>query len=185
MLKGRRGFTIVELLIVVAILSVMAALLFPVFAAVRLEAKTTDSKAKLHNIFLALTLYRSDWGGTSDVGDLPELGIPSTPQLVKSAGWLGLGPEGFTSGCATHLSILPHKEFLFYYPGEGGPKFVQASATYGDGLVMVVDNQCNAADVNVHNVYRTKRGLGVLLSGTLIDRTAQGDPYDPAWYATH
>ncbi len=54
-----RGFTIVELLIVVVILAVLAALLFPALASAKRSAKTTASIGNLRNVYLALGLYVS------------------------------------------------------------------------------------------------------------------------------
>ena len=185
MRKQWRGFALIEVLIVVAILSILAALLFPVLSAARLEAKSTSSKAKLHNISLALMIYRSDWGGTSDVGDLPDLGLPSTIQIARTANNLGVGVGGWVSGCAYHPQSAPPRHTMFYFPGEGGPRLVEASTTFQEDLLMVADDQCSSADINIQDVYRSKRGLGVLLSGTLVDRVAPGNLNDPAWYVSH
>ena len=59
----RGGFTLVELLIVIAIITVLIAIGLPVMQRVREKAKQTACIANLHQIQMALRLYRLDEGG--------------------------------------------------------------------------------------------------------------------------
>ena len=59
---GRGGFTLIELLVVIAIIVVLVAILFPVFSVVRAKARRTRCLARLHQVGLALKLYRQDHG---------------------------------------------------------------------------------------------------------------------------
>jgi general secretion pathway protein G len=56
----RRAFTLVELLVVITILAILAALLFPVFARAKASAKQTQCLSNLHQIGVAIQLYMSD-----------------------------------------------------------------------------------------------------------------------------
>lgn len=62
--KTWRGFTLVELLIVIAIVAVIAAILLPVFAAVRERGRRTVCQSNLKQIALAMQQYVQDNGGT-------------------------------------------------------------------------------------------------------------------------
>ena len=70
----RTGVTLVELLIVVAIIALLAALLFPVFAKIRERGRQTVCLSNLRQLGLATALYAQDsddrypYGG--DPGDL-------------------------------------------------------------------------------------------------------------------
>jgi prepilin-type N-terminal cleavage/methylation domain-containing protein/prepilin-type processing-associated H-X9-DG protein len=55
------GFTLIELLVVISILSVLAALLFPVVAAAREQARRTTCLSNLRQIAAAHLLYLQDW----------------------------------------------------------------------------------------------------------------------------
>jgi prepilin-type N-terminal cleavage/methylation domain-containing protein/prepilin-type processing-associated H-X9-DG protein len=59
----RRGFTMIELLGVIAIIAILAAILFPVFARARAQAQAHNCQNNLFQIGLALRLYAADNGG--------------------------------------------------------------------------------------------------------------------------
>lgn len=64
----KKGFTLVELLIVIAIIGVLSALLMANFIGVRQRARDAQRKSDLRQIQSALELYRSDVGNyPSDV----------------------------------------------------------------------------------------------------------------------
>lgn len=57
----RSAFTLVELLVVVAVIAILAAILFPVFAQARETARQTACLSNLRQLGTALALYRSDY----------------------------------------------------------------------------------------------------------------------------
>jgi len=59
----RSAFTLVELLIVIAIITVLIAIGLPVMSRVREKARQTQCIGNLHNIAMALRLYRIEEGG--------------------------------------------------------------------------------------------------------------------------
>ena len=54
------GFTLVEILVVIAIVGLLAALLFPVFANARASARRTSCASNLKQIGIAINLYAAD-----------------------------------------------------------------------------------------------------------------------------
>jgi prepilin-type N-terminal cleavage/methylation domain-containing protein len=58
--RSKAAMTLVEVLVVVAILAILAAVLFPVFARAKEAAKRAACLSNLHQIGLAFTLYLSD-----------------------------------------------------------------------------------------------------------------------------
>jgi len=59
----RKGLTLMELLVVISILSTLAALLFPVYTQVRKRIYSTLCGNQLRQIGLAFKMYVHDWGG--------------------------------------------------------------------------------------------------------------------------
>jgi prepilin-type N-terminal cleavage/methylation domain-containing protein len=94
-MNAKRAFTLVELLMVIAIISILAALLLPALSRANENAKRTSCVGNLRQVNLAIRLYADDWADSQPV--LPD---PSPypngvgayyKQLVK--GYLGLnGP---------------------------------------------------------------------------------------------
>jgi prepilin-type N-terminal cleavage/methylation domain-containing protein/prepilin-type processing-associated H-X9-DG protein len=80
-----RGFTIVELLVVVAILAILASILFPVFALARTAAKKTASLSNLRQIGLAWSMYNADYDDTLMRVHIPE----GTKEYYWWASWDG------------------------------------------------------------------------------------------------
>lgn len=70
-----KAFTLVELLVVIAVLSLLAALLFPSFARARAGARRTACTSNLKQIGLAFHLYRQDFDG----------GLPAHLSLVNKS----------------------------------------------------------------------------------------------------
>lgn len=60
---GKKGFTLVELLAVMAIISILAGLLLPAISRARIRAREMACKSNLRQIGIAISLYTQDFGG--------------------------------------------------------------------------------------------------------------------------
>ncbi len=59
----KRGFTLIELMVVVAIISILAAILFPVFSSARKKARSTQCLSNLNQLCKACLMYADDHDG--------------------------------------------------------------------------------------------------------------------------
>lgn len=59
------AFTLIELLVVIAIIAVLAAILFPVFAQAKAAGKKATCISNLHQVGLAIAMYRTDFDDTN------------------------------------------------------------------------------------------------------------------------
>ncbi|MDR3706701.1 MAG: DUF1559 domain-containing protein [Capsulimonadaceae bacterium] len=66
---NHKAFTLIELLIVIAIIAILAAILFPVFATAREKARQSACLSNLKQIGLAYTQYEQDYDETVPCGD--------------------------------------------------------------------------------------------------------------------
>src|SRR5437762_4597425 len=62
-MKKRRGFTLIEVLIVVVIMAVLAATIIPQFASSTDDAKTSSAKFNLHTLRSQIEMYKLQHGG--------------------------------------------------------------------------------------------------------------------------
>ncbi len=78
MIRGRRGFTFIELMTVWCIIAILAAILFPVFARAREKAHQTNCMSNFQNIGAALKMY-----GYDNYGQLPPADNDLTPLIGR------------------------------------------------------------------------------------------------------
>src|SRR6476469_8649277 len=77
---SKKGFTLVELLLVIAIIGILVALLLPAIQAAREAARRAKCQANLHNVALAVLNYESS------KKKFP-VGFVSQPSTVEAWGW--------------------------------------------------------------------------------------------------
>lgn len=73
MLKNKKGFTLIELMIVVAIIGILAAIAIPNFMNYQCKAKQAEAKTVLGNIRVAQEAYLAEYDTYSD--DTGDLGV--------------------------------------------------------------------------------------------------------------
>ena len=85
---AHHAFTLIELMVVMAIIAVLAAILFPVFASARRSARRTICVSNLHQSGIAFNLYQQDYDGR----------FPAAPAaILDGLHYLQLH-DGFTEG---------------------------------------------------------------------------------------
>lgn len=83
-MKRRAAFTLVELMVVIAVIAILAAILFPVFAQAREAARSNTCASNLRQLGIALQLYGRDHDGRypPQNSGLPTLVLPYVNDLT-------------------------------------------------------------------------------------------------------
>jgi len=96
----KKGFTLVEIMIVVAIIGLLAAIAIPNFVSARRAAATQADVANVRTLQAAVEMYRADTGilptAVADLAGYLRGGVPTspTPGVVYSIDGTGLVSSG-------------------------------------------------------------------------------------------
>jgi general secretion pathway protein G len=115
-LRCKRGFTLIEIMVVIVILSLLAVLVAPKIIGRTDDAKVADAKVQIRNLESALKLYKLDSGI-----------FPSTEQglqalVTKPA--TGVIPKNYREGGYLESKTIPKdpwgNDYAYISPGEHG-----------------------------------------------------------------
>lgn len=180
-LKKWRGFTVVETLIVAAIIAIIAALLYPVILRAKISGKQSNSLAKLKQLHLIAKLYQADYGGSGVYGEPSQAGLPVYGPEPGLGLMYAFKPYGFTPqlvlspcGCQpTNVCSDEHQidlAWAYRWWRTESPRYQELTPLFWD-------LNCNDLSVNLRNPVVSKFGAAVLLGGSVRQRRSSGDPF--------
>ena len=137
-LRNRKGFTLVELMIVVAIIGILAAIAIPNFLNFRLKAKTSEAKSNLGAIRSTQVAYYAEWNSyVANQALVPVNPRASNPNKID---W---SPNG-TASRFSILGFAPEGRVFFSYniePTDDYPTVGFSAHAIGD-----LDNDASTSD---------------------------------------
>ncbi|HEY7532136.1 MAG TPA: type II secretion system major pseudopilin GspG [Nitrospiraceae bacterium] len=136
-IRSQRGFTFIEIMVVVAILAILAALVVPRIMGRTDDAKRTATKVQIRNLEGALQLYKLDNGvypsteqGLKALVEKPSVGV--VPKKWKLGGYIQKLPEDPWGNVYKYISPSPRGDYeitSLATDGEVGGEGVNADIT--------------------------------------------------------
>lgn len=181
----RRAFTLAEVLTVIGIVVMVAAITLPVFLTTKDRAKAAVSGSNLKQLHMATVLYQEDYDGSGVYGDIYMMGLPPWPVSDRIPELRSLRPPK-----APH----PVSNFgVYYYCFFVQPELDQMPLTWGDYArearersVLYIDPFDNDPSISLtYGNSVTRHFLAVDVSGTLMNKRGTGDWLMRRWWLTH
>ena len=131
-LKGQKGFTLIELMIVVAIIGILAAIAIPNFLTYQLKSRQAEAKTNLQAIKTSEIAFQAERG--CYMGIAVEAGQPAAGAAKTAAwpwgtgqaatapvatGWCTAAGVGGTSGVFTDIGFVATGNVMYVYGVDG------------------------------------------------------------------
>lgn len=164
----KRGFTLLETAVVISIIILIAALLFPVYARAKRAAKITKSMSNMRQLHQAILIYI---GG--DVSLNPAK-LPHATDLMRSQKLpielfhTGGNPYGGIDGHDVYAWMFPHPDLE---PVQSWYEHIRN--TNGNPILIVDGTQNDRIDSSV-TPFETRLGLGIYFDGHIEKRKHTG-----------
>ena len=164
----------IEILVVLAIVAIVAAIMLPVIIRARQGSKVSMSISNMRQLHMAIELYRSDYDGAS-YGTLEDMGLPPVPgEKCLGSSVRDLRPPN-----------NPLAEFYYYYPIPSAedrrrPNWAQYSLERQGSTVLLADVWFNPREGRPPHPYYImdpdvpKFLIGITLDGSIRRKTASG-----------
>ncbi len=132
--QNQKGFTLIELMIVVAIIGILAAIAIPNFLRYQLKSKTSEAKTNLGGIKTSLEAFKAEQDFYVDCGDNPGIGAVDGAKHAWGAPAAG---SGFAE-----VGFAPAGDVYYSYEvnaaGNAAPAAVAGIAAANTGDIMAI-----------------------------------------------
>ena len=158
--QRRSGFTLIELMIVVAIVGILAAIAIPQYTRFQLKSKSAEAKSNLSGVRAAEAAFFAEFGAYAAAGQTPA-SLPGDLPVAFSpvtAGFLQLGfePEGrvfFALAVAVSADRTGYTaEAAGDLDGDGAPQYWAYPSPTSDGNIVPAAMGCDVGNLAPHHL---------------------------------
>lgn len=180
---ARRGFTVTELLFTIAIVAIVGAVLFPLFARSGQRSAERQCWSNLHRIQSALALYREERGDAGICGSAEQMGLPPAGANLPQV--LHLPADVFH--CFAPRDVLDPRELTYKTlfndaAAQRAKTWSDYAAEAGERAVLVADMNHLDTSTPIVSPFLTHHVLAVRLSGQAFTFDKAGDWENLAWW---
>jgi len=173
----KRAFTIMEILTVLAIILIVAALTYPVLKSAKQSAQRDVTIQRFHQIYIAMSIYRTDNDGAGNFGDYAKMGLPPNANLL--IGPKLLPTDIFHSGCPSVFPTPPGAIFQQMWHADPEPAtepWTAYSLQFRSNAILMGDQNCDFAPENFGNPMVRHRAIGLYEDGHALAVMGFGSP---------
>lgn len=176
----QRAITLVEILTVVGILIILAALIYPLGRSAVLKAREAQTVSNLRQLHMAVMIYQENEGFAGTTEGL----MPREEFILLAVKEWGMWPPGPLSG-------TPIYGQYYYYPTRetdpGNPiqiadEWKKTLEICGDEAIMIADFTFSDQLPDWGDPYQESYGIGIRINGAIDRLRSRGDPIWPAWW---
>ncbi|HPA45715.1 MAG TPA: prepilin-type N-terminal cleavage/methylation domain-containing protein [bacterium] len=163
--QQRKSFTLIELLIVVAIIGILAAIAVPNFLNSQVRAKIARVKSDQKNIGTALDMYNVDHGAFPDFNTFPLFATRGVPELTTPVTYIADYPVdvfentkesyGLPEGLK-HTKMAYYNLKIIYYTGKAAGTTNFGRPEFEHGLQWGLRSIGPNRQYDNYNIYNTK-----------------------------
>jgi prepilin-type N-terminal cleavage/methylation domain-containing protein len=164
----RAGFTVIELLVVMSILAILAAMVMPMLAVMRNQTMKARSEFVLRKVDTCLRLYKTDWNVYPYQAAYPDLAAGQTFANAPNHLAYHLGADIAQADRAALMANLQTAASKFVYNGDPTAGSEGAQPAPGLNFTNTCVSQANDANPNI-----VPGPVSVLLNRMGADRAAQ------------
>jgi len=158
MLKGKKGFTLIELMIVVAIIGILAAIAIPNFLRFQAKSRQSEAKTNLGGIFTAQTAYL---GENNRYGTFTEIAWAPIGTSQRYTYYSGSTPVGGNTGITDFVAApVPIGQTAWAGPVTPG-QTVPTGATPAEFTAGAIGNVDTDVSVDIWTMTEQRRLVNV------------------------
>jgi prepilin-type N-terminal cleavage/methylation domain-containing protein len=180
-----KGFTVVELLTVIAIISITAALSFPALVAAKRRGQVEASVGILRQLHLGVKLYQENNGGEGPFGSPADMNLPTADVFGSVELYSPTHSSKLDSPCGRNQSWAQNDiiYFNYIYYFNDTTSVIKHINRFEDNLIMFYDPNCDVPGVPIYNPTFRHHMIGILYSGQVVRHFKAGDIREPEYWS--